>query len=78
MSVVGERATIVKSTDKTLEGRSGEIVLETANMLRFRSGDAQFGVQKKGTALLLKGNGELVDGSDISGRLEDRLGARNK
>jgi RNase P/RNase MRP subunit p29 len=76
MSIVGTRAVIVDSKDKTKLGRKGEIVLETANTLLLKTADRTITVEKAGTVLQLESDDEPLLGDDILGRLEDRIRVR--
>ncbi len=73
MNIIGESVAILNASDPTVAGRSGRVVLETANTLLLRSEGETFRIQKKGTVLQLSGSKEVVAGEDIPGRLEDRL-----
>ncbi len=68
--------TIIDAADKTKKDKSGTVVLETARTLLIESGDRRIRVEKEGTLFVLAGSGETVVGSEIKGRLEDRLGRR--
>jgi RNase P/RNase MRP subunit p29 len=74
MNVIGERLTVLTSPDPTMTGRSGRVVLETLNTLLIESAGRTFRAEKSGSAFLLLDSGKVVTGSDIAGRLQDRLG----
>ena len=78
MSVVGEEVTVMDSSDSSMKGRKGEVVLETANTLLLHSSDRTFTVVKAGSVLLLERSRQVVTGEDLAGRLEDRLRVRKK
>ena len=78
MSVVGTKVTIIDANDITKLGRKGEIVLETANTLLFRTAERNITVEKAGTVLAVEGSHEPLAGDDIKGRLEDRLRAKSR
>ncbi|MDV3277633.1 MAG: ribonuclease P protein subunit [Nitrososphaerales archaeon] len=73
MSVVGQEVTVMDSSDNSMRGRRGEVVLETANTLLLRSSGKTVKLAKAGSVLLLEKTGQLVTGDDLAGRLEDRL-----
>lgn len=74
MNVIGEMLTVLTSPDPTKMGRTGRVVLETANTLLIDSGGRTIRVEKSGSAFLLIGSGKIVTGPDIAGRPQDRLG----
>ena len=76
MNVIGETLTVLTASDPTKAGRTGLVVLETANMLLLDSRGTKVMVEKAGSAFMLKGSKTVVVGSDIAGRLQDRLGRR--
>jgi RNase P/RNase MRP subunit p29 len=78
MNVIGRFVTVVDSSDPTVAGRSGEIVLETAKTLLLSRSGENFTIQKKGTVLILAGSNNIVTGDDVMGRLEDRLRSKRK
>jgi RNase P/RNase MRP subunit p29 len=71
--IVGEKVTVTKSSDPSVTGRKGEVVLETAKTLRLNSGDKTITIAKAGSVLFLDGSGRVLDGNELAGRLEDRL-----
>jgi RNase P/RNase MRP subunit p29 len=77
MNVIGERVTVLSSSDGTKVGRTGRILLDTAKTLVIDSGGRSIRVEKSGAAFLLLDSGTVLTGSDIYGRLEDRLGRRS-
>jgi len=78
MNVIGERLTILRSSDPSKEGRSGTVLMDTAKMLVFNSEGRTLRVEKRGNVFQFSGTGRLVLESDISGRLEDRWGASSR
>ncbi len=76
MNVIGETMTVLSSTDPTKTGMKGKVVLDTANTLLIDAGNRMLRIEKSGSAFLIHSTGQVVTGSDISGRLEDRLGRR--
>ncbi len=76
MNVIGERVTVLSSPDPTIAGRTGRVVLETAKTLLLDSGERTIRIEKSGAAFKLLGSGKVLTGSDIAGRLQDRLGKR--
>jgi RNase P/RNase MRP subunit p29 len=77
VNVMGEKLTILTSSDPTKSGRSGRVLLDTANTLLLDEGGRTFRVEKAGAAFLIMGSGKVVTGSDIAGRLQDRIGRRS-
>ncbi len=78
MNVIGERLTILRSTDPSKEGRTGIVLLDTARTLVLDSNGRTLRVEKAGNAFQIWGSKRVVMGSDISGRLEDRWGLRSR
>ena len=76
MNVIGEKLTVLTSRDLTKSGRSGRVLLDTANTLLLDEGGRTFRVEKAGAAFLIMNSGVVVTGSDIAGRLQDRIGRR--
>jgi RNase P/RNase MRP subunit p29 len=76
VNVIGERLTVLTSRDPGKSGRSGRVLLETANTLVLDEGGNTLQVEKAGAAFLIMGSGMVVTGSDMSGRLQDRVGRR--
>jgi len=76
VNVIGEKLTVLASSDPTKSGRSGRVLLDTANTLLLDEGGRTFRVEKTGGAFLITGSGKIVTGSDIAGRLQDRIGRR--
>jgi len=73
MNIIGESVAVVDSSDPTLTGRKGEIVLETSKTLMLESAGKRIRLPKSGTVLQVVGTRKIIDGSDVAGRLEDRL-----
>lgn len=78
MNVIGEKLSVVKSTDPSKVGIEGVVLLDTAKTLIFESDGRTLRVEKAGCAFLMAGSERVLSGSDISGRLEDRWGGRSK
>ncbi|MGP8125260.1 MAG: ribonuclease P protein subunit [Nitrososphaerales archaeon] len=78
MNVIGERLTILRSTDSSKEGRTGVVLLDTARTLVLDSNGRALRVEKSGNVFQICGSKRVVMGSDISGRLEDRWGLRSR
>jgi len=76
VNIIGEKLTVLTSSDPTKSGRSGRVLLETANTLLLDEGGRAIRVEKEGAAFLITGSGKIVTGSDIAGRLQDRVGRR--
>jgi RNase P/RNase MRP subunit p29 len=74
VNVIGEKLTVLTSSDPTKSGRSGRVLLDTANTLLLDEEGRTFQVEKAGAAFLIMGSGKVVTGSDIAGRLQDRIG----
>jgi len=74
MNVIGEKLTVLTSSDPTKSGRSGRVLLETANTLLIDEGGRTLRVEKAGAAFLMMDSGKVVTGPDIAGRLQDRVG----
>jgi len=76
MNITGDRLTVLTSRDPTKTGRSGRVLLDTANTLLLDEGGKTVRIEKEGAAFMLMGSGRVVTGSDIAGRLQDRIGRR--
>ena len=76
MNVIGERVSVLTSSDPTKVGRTGRVLLESARMLVIDSAGREVRVEKAGSAFLVLDSGRVVTGSEIVGRLEDRWGRR--
>ena len=74
MNVIGERVVVMGASDPTLVGRTGTVVLETANTLILDSLGKTLRIAKSRASFKLLGTGKVVSGLDIAGRLQDRLG----
>lgn len=77
MNFIGEKIKVLASTDPTIVGKTGRVVLETANTLTLDSLGKNVRIGKTGVSFMLIGSGRVVAGSDIAGRLQDRLGKRS-
>ncbi len=76
MNIIGERLTVLTSSDPTKAGKKGQVVLETAQTLLLDTGTKVVRVEKSGSAFLLTRSKKVVTGSDIEGRLQDRWGRK--
>jgi RNase P/RNase MRP subunit p29 len=76
VNIIGERLTVLTSSDPTKAGMNGQVVLETAQTLVLDTGQKIIRVEKSGSAFLLNRSNKVVTGSDIEGRLQDRWGRR--
>jgi RNase P/RNase MRP subunit p29 len=74
MNVIGERVRVLTSSDSTKVGRTGRVLLDSAKTLVIETAGRTLRVEKSGSAFLLLESGKVLTGSDIYGRLEDRLG----
>jgi RNase P/RNase MRP subunit p29 len=77
VNVVGEVLAVLTSSDPTKAGRSGRVLLDTANTLLLDEGGRVLRVEKAGAAFMIVGSGKILTGSDIAGRLQDRIGRRS-
>jgi len=77
MNVIGERVKVLSSTDGTKVGRTGRVLMDTANTLIVESAGRSIRVEKSKAAFLLLDSGKVLTSSDIHGRPEDRLGRRS-
>jgi RNase P/RNase MRP subunit p29 len=78
MNVIGERLTVLSSTDPSKEGRTGIVLLDTARTLVLDSDGSVLRVEKAGSVFRVSGSNTVVAGADIAGRLEDRWGLRSR
>jgi RNase P/RNase MRP subunit p29 len=78
MNVIGERIKVLAAKDPTLPGLTGRVVLETLNTLMVESNGRNVRIAKPGVAFQLVGTGAVVTGSDLPGRLQDRLGRKQR
>ena len=76
MNVIGERLKVLTSPTQTLIGRSGLVLLDTANTLLLEEGGRTIRVPKAGSAFMIVGSGKVVTGTDLAGRLAERMGRR--
>jgi RNase P/RNase MRP subunit p29 len=76
MNLIGETLTILTSRDPTQTGKTGRVLIETANTLLLESGGRTVRVAKTEAAFKILGSGRMVKGSDIAGRLQDRWGRK--
>ena len=77
MNVIGQVLTVLTSSDPTKTGRSGRVQLDTANTLLLDEGGRTIQVEKAGAAFMIMASRKVVTGSDIAGRLQDRIGRKN-
>lgn len=78
MNVIGRLLTVMRAPDPTHMGRSGMVVLETANTLLLDSAGAIVRIPKAGATFRLLGASTDLQGSELEGRLQDRLGRRSR
>jgi len=78
VNVVGEMLTVLTSKDPTKTGRSGRVLIDTANTLLLDEGGRAIRVEKAGGAFMIMGSGKILTGTDIAGRLQDRIGRRSE
>jgi len=76
VNVIGEKLTVLTSRDPTISGKSGRVLLDTANTLLLEETGRTIRVEKAGAAFLVMSSGVVVTGSDLAGRLQDRVGRR--
>jgi len=76
MNMIGERMTVLSSPDPTKTGRTGRVVLETANTVIVDTGGRTVRIEKSGSAFMLLDSGKVVTGPDVAGRPQDRIGRR--
>jgi RNase P/RNase MRP subunit p29 len=76
MNVIGEKLTVLTSSDPAKSGKSGRVLLDTANTLLLDERGRTIRVEKAGAAFLIMNSGVVVTGSDIAGRVQDRVGRR--
>ncbi len=74
MNIIGQRLTVLTSRDPTKAGLTGKVMLETLNTLLLESGGRSLRIEKAGSAFMLVDTGVVLTGSDLTGRLQDRLG----
>ncbi len=78
MNVIGERLTVLTSHDPTMTGVTGRVLVETLNTLLLDSSGRTLRVEKNGSAFMLAGSGRILTGTDLAGRLQDRLGRKRR
>jgi RNase P/RNase MRP subunit p29 len=78
MNVIGEKLTILSSTDPSKVGRTGIVLLDTARTLVLESGGMTLRVEKAGNVFQVCDSRRIIAGVEISGRLEDRWGLRSE
>jgi len=77
VNVVTETLTVLTSKDPTKAGRSGRVLIDTANTLLLDEGGRAIRVEKAGAAFMIMSSEKIVTGADISGRLQDRIGRKS-
>jgi len=78
MNVIGERLTVLNSSDPSKRGLSGLALLETAHTLVLDLGKKAVRVEKAGSVFQVSESKEIISGADIRGRLEDRWGSKTR
>jgi RNase P/RNase MRP subunit p29 len=78
MNVIGERLTILASTDPSKVGMTGIVLLDTARTLVLDSNGRVLKVEKAGNVFQVSGTDTVITEADITGRLEDRWGLRSR
>ncbi len=78
MNVIGERLTILTSPDPTKIGVTGRVLMDTLNTLVLDSAGRTLRIEKRGSAFMLMGSGKVLTGTDLAGRLQDRLGRQRQ
>ena len=73
--LIGLEARVVKSSDPSVQGRSGKIVDETMNTVELRCGERDLVLDKRAITLAIKflGGEYEVPGREIMQRPEERL-----
>lgn len=74
MNVLTKELVVLSARDPTKVGLRGIVAMDTFNMLTLDVGGRLVAVEKKGSAFQLQEGRMVITGSDIMGRLEDRLG----
>ena len=77
MNVIGKTVKVLTSPDPSIVGRTGVVLLETANTLLIESGGRNLRLPKSRASFILTHSGVVFFGSDIAGRLQDRLGRQS-
>ena len=77
MNVIGKTVKVLTSPDPSMVGRTGVVLLETANTLLIESGGRSLRLPKSRASFMLTRSGVVFSGSDIAGRLQDRLGRQS-
>jgi RNase P/RNase MRP subunit p29 len=78
MNVIGERLTVLSSTDPSKVGRTGIVLLDTAKTLVLDSNGIALRVEKTGNVFRVPGSNKVITGAEITGRLEDRWRLRSR
>jgi RNase P/RNase MRP subunit p29 len=74
VNFIGEKLTILSSTDRSKVGMTGIVLLDTARMLVLDSSGRVLKVEKARNVFRVCGSDTVITGADIRGRLEDRWG----
>ena len=74
MNVVGKTVKVLTSPDPSIVGKTGLVLLETANTILIESGGRNLRLPKSSASFMLTHSGVVFSGSEIAGRLQDRLG----
>jgi len=75
--LIGQKCTVLESTDPSLAGTTGRVVWETRNILHIESGGRVKKVPKENSVFSFQIDGEVrVEGSKIVARPEDRIKRR--
>lgn len=78
MNVINERIRVLTATDPTLVGLTGRVLLDTANTFLLESMGKTTRIAKSGIAFQLLDSGKVLTGADVSGKLQERLGRRQR
>ena len=78
IDLFGVRVSIAGSSDPTLTGVRGTVVLESMKMLYLSTARGVLGVPKRGSVVRLIDSDELLACDSMVGRIEDRLLRRTR
>ena len=73
IDIIGRKVAVVQCADPSVIGVRGIFALETMKTITILSGATKRVVPKVGTVLQMQEGGRLVVGSEMVGRVEDRL-----
>jgi RNase P/RNase MRP subunit p29 len=73
IDIIGKKIAIVQCADPSLVGVKGIFALESMRTITILSGNNKRTVPKVGTVLQVQDSGRLVIGSEMVGRIEERL-----